>query len=201
MNETREAGRVAESGQARRGCDDLLPMWRQADLLVAAAHCHRRAMSSTTADIGAADFMADSVLRLFPRHADALQAKGKSFECIKTVSIFRCFTSVDASGMALLDAGRPRAALRVFQRLLRVRREDPDHPTNSAAELQSVLPWLVRAHAAVLRQSAQTAAAARSVASAIQAAELSESHGADFTGLESDAYDHYRILRYFILVG
>lgn len=199
-NETGEPGQAPESGQARRGCDDLLPMWRQADLLVAAAHCHRRAMSSNAADVGAADIMAESALRLFPRHADALHAKGES---LMNFCLCRCFSAshVSTSGLALLDTGRPRAALRVFQRLLRLRREDPDHPTNSAAELQSVLPWLVRAHAAVLRQSAHAAAAARSAASAIQAADLSGSQGADFTGLESDAYDHYRVLRYVLFVG
>lgn len=89
--------------------------------------------------------------------------------------------------MVLLDGGQPRAALNAFQRLLRLRREDPDDQTNSAADLESVLPWLVRAHAAVARQSAHGG--------------FSESKGlpgnpdADIAGLESDAYDHYRVLQ------
>ena len=70
-----EASKSSEIGQLHRGCDNLLPMWRQADLLVAAANCHRRAMSN----IDAADAAADDALRLFPRHTDALHAKGASF--------------------------------------------------------------------------------------------------------------------------
>ena len=65
-----------EFGQMHGGCDELLPMWRQADLLVSSAHCHRRAMNSS--NINGAEVAAESALRLFPRHADALHAKGAS---------------------------------------------------------------------------------------------------------------------------
>ena len=101
---------------------------------------------------------------------------------------------VNASGLALLDAGQPRKALRVFQRLLRLRRQDPDHPTSSAAEQQSVLPWLVRAHAAVLRESAHTAAA-RSAASSAQTKMLPGGSTGVGGTMFYNAYDHYRILR------
>jgi hypothetical protein len=94
--------------------------------------------------------------------------------------------------MVLLDGGQPRAALNAFQRLLRLRREDPDDQTNSAADLQSVLPWLVRAHAAVARQSAH---GERTDASFSESKELPGNPDADIAGLESDAYDHYRVLQ------
>ncbi len=71
--------RAHGAGETGRGCDDLLPLWRQADLLVAAAHCHRRATRSSNAGMGAADATVESALRLFPRHADALHAKGTTF--------------------------------------------------------------------------------------------------------------------------
>lgn len=186
-------GEARRTEELRRGCDSLLSLWRQADLLVAAAHCHRRAMHSNSADIGAADTAVESALRLFPRHTDALHAKGMSFISALVLSVSH--KRFDVLGMALLDSGRPRAALNVFQRLLRLRREDPDHPSNSAAELQSVLPWLVRAHAAVLRQATHADVGGRSDASFSQPKKMPGSPGTGFSGLESDAYDHYRVLR------
>lgn len=78
---TEESKWTEEYGKIHRGCDKLLPIWRQADLLVAAAHCHRRAMSD---NIDAADAAAEGALRLFPRHADALHAKGVLFKIFFT---------------------------------------------------------------------------------------------------------------------
>ena len=92
----------------------------------------------------------------------------------------------------------------------RLRREDPDYPASSAAEQQAVLPWLVRAHAAVLR--------ARDHAATAAAAERFAALPGDAAGGASDAgseqqqqqqqqqqhqhqqqpavglYDHYRVL-------
>lgn len=92
--------------------------------------------------------------------------------------------------MGLLDSGRPRAALKVFRRLLRLRREDPDYPSNKASELEAVRPWLVRAHAAVLRKTQHTAAVSNRVGSSLTESELSRS-----PDKESNVYDHYRLLR------
>jgi hypothetical protein len=52
-------GRVGGSD----GCHLLLPLWRQADLLLAAAHCQRRARDRANAAASVA-----GALRLFPRH-------------------------------------------------------------------------------------------------------------------------------------
>jgi hypothetical protein len=94
----------------------------------------------------------------------------------------------------------------------RLRREDPDYPASSAAEQQAVLPWLVRAHAAVLRarDHAATAAAAErfaalpgdaaggaSDAGSSDEQQQQQQHQQQHQHQQQPAvglYDHYRVL-------
>eukprot|EP01046_Picozoa_sp_COSAG06_P050956 COSAG06_NODE_8202_length_2239_cov_3.221963_3_plen_150_part_00 len=84
----------------------------------------------------------------------------------------------------------------------RLRREDPDYPASSAAEQQSVLPWLVRAHAAVLRarDHAATAAAAAERWAALPGDAAGGASGAGSSDERQQQqpavgeYDHYRVL-------
>jgi hypothetical protein len=82
----------------------------------------------------------------------------------------------------------------------RLRREDPDYPASSAAEQQAVLPWLVRAHAAVLRARDHAATAVEQMAGlpGYAAAVASDAGSSDEQQQQRQPavgeYDHYRVL-------